>query len=239
MAQQRTLGLIGGLSWESSKSYYQWLNEGVKDRLGGFHSADLIMHSLDFAAIEEMQRANDWDAATLTMINAAEGLERAGAKGLIICSNTMHKCAKAVQAMVDIPLLHVADSVGLVMMREGYKAPLLLGTKFTMEEDFYHARLEQEFGFKASTPDDDDRQTVHDIIYDELCQGIISDGSRASYQQIIDKAAKSGSDCVILGCTEIGLLIQQSDVDLPVLDTTAYHVKTALDFMLSEFKGET
>lgn len=229
----KTLGLIGGLSWESSKSYYQWLNEGVKERLGGLHSADLILRSLDFAPIEAMQMRGDWAAATAEMEVAAKTLEIAEVDALLICSNTMHKCADAIEEIVDIPLIHIADATAEVIKEQGYHKPLLLGTRFTMEEDFYAGRLRDRHGLNVQIPDDADCQTVHDIIYQELCLGHLHEKSRHAYQQIIDKAAKNGSDCFILGCTEIGLLIKQGDVSLPVLDTTHIHVEAALTLMLS------
>lgn len=230
----KTIGLIGGLSWESSIEYYRLINEGVRERLGGLHSAQCVMSSFDFAEIEALQHAGDWDAATRRMIDAAQSLERAGADFLLICSNTMHKMAAAVQAGVNIPLLHIADATAERIRAAGQNTVGLLATGFTMNQTFYTGRLTDHYGLNVLLPDPAQREQVHRIIYDELCQGVIRDESRVLYQQAIHDLAERGAQSVILGCTEITLLIKQADSVLPVFDTTAIHAQAAVAFALGE-----
>lgn len=228
----KTIGLIGGMSWESTVVYYQLLNRGARERLGGLHSAKLLLWSFDFADIEAMQAKGDWDGATNAMVDAARALERGGADCVVICTNTMHKMAAAVQQSVDIPLIHIADATAMAIKASGAKKPLLLATRYTMEQDFYKGHLQDRHGVETMVPDEAGRTLVHDIIYKELCQGIVRQGSKQVYLDIIQGAQKQGADGVIFGCTEVGLLITQADFDLPAFDTTALHARAALDFAL-------
>lgn len=230
----KTIGMIGGMSWESTATYYQLLNRMTRDRLGGLHSAQLLLWSFDFAEIEALQMTGDWEQATEQMISAASRLERGGADCLLICTNTMHKMAAEVQAAVDIPLLHIADATAVALKKDNIEAPLLLGTRFTMEEDFYRGRLRDEHAISARTPDAPGRETVHRVIYDELCQGVVSDESRQRYVDIVEQEIRAGADGVILGCTEVGLLLGPNDVSAPLYDTTALHAEAALDFALTK-----
>lgn len=226
------IGLIGGMSWESSLEYYRIVNEQVKVRLGGLHSAKCLMYSMDFAEVEELQHAGRWDEATKLMIQAAKRLEAGGAHFVVICTNTMHKMAADVQAAIGIPLLHIADGTAERILDAGYKRVGLLGTKFTMEQDFYKGRLQDKYGIEVLVPDDGGRQTVHDVIYHELCLGNIQDASREKYVTIINELAAQGAEAVILGCTEISLLVSQKDVAVPLFDTTRIHAEAAVDFAL-------
>lgn len=229
----KTIGLIGGMSWESTVVYYQLLNRGARERLGGLHSAKLLLWSFDFADIEAMQAKGDWDGATNAMIDAARALERGGADCVIICTNTMHKMADAVQQSVEIPLIHIADATAVAIKASGAKKPLLLATRYTMEQDFYKGHLRDRHGVETMVPDEVGRTLVHDIIYNELCQGIIRKDSKEAYLETIQRAQQQGADGVIFGCTEVGLLIAQADFALPAFDTTALHAGAALDFALS------
>jgi aspartate racemase len=226
----KTIGLLGGMSWESSDLYYQHLNRRTRERLGGLHSANILMKSLDFAEIEHCQMAGDWATAEAILIEAALDLESGGARCLVICTNTMHRMAEGIQKAIAIPLLHIADATADEIERQGLKKPLLLGTRFTMEQDFYKGRLQQR-GLGVVVPDEADRKTVHDIIYDELCRGIVRAESKQAYLEVLANN-QDRIDSVILGCTEIGMLIKQSDTSLPVLDTTLIHAEAALDFAL-------
>jgi aspartate racemase len=228
----KTIGLIGGLSWESSAEYYRLINEGVRQRLGGLHSADCLLYSFDFAEIERLQAAGDWDEATRRMVEAARRLERGGAATLLICSNTMHRMADDVQAAVNIPLIHIADPTAEAIQAAGISTIALLGTIYTMEQDFYRGRLETKYGLTVLTPDADDRRTVNRIIYDELVLGDIRPESRAAYVAITEKLAARGAQGVILGCTEITLLIKPLDSPLPTFDTTGLHAQAAVDAAL-------
>lgn len=228
----KTIGLIGGMSWESSVSYYQAINQGVKERLGGFHSAKLVMVSLDFAEIEKMQQLGDWAGAAKIMAQAARSLYAAGADGFIICTNTMHIVADMIQSEVTIPLLHIADGTAERLIRDGCSKVGLLGTGFTMEREFYKGRL-REFGVEVLTPNHKQRQLVHTVIYQELCLGMIEPCSKLAYLEIIDSLADNGAEAVVLGCTEIGLLVQQADTSVPLYDTTKIHSEAVLDFMLA------
>lgn len=228
----RTLGLIGGLSWESTIPYYRFLNERVRQRLGGLHSAKLLLHSVDFAGIEALQRADDWDAQAAILVDAARGLRTAGADAIVICSNTMHQVAPAVEAAVDVPLLHIADATAARIRASGLARVALLGTKFTMERDFYRSRLEAA-GVEVRIPDAPQRDRIHRVIYDELCLGRVLDASREAYRSIIDDLVARGAQGVILGCTEIGLLIGESDAPVPLFDTARIHAEAAADWAMA------
>jgi aspartate racemase len=230
----KTLGLIGGMSWESTAIYYRHLNEIVRERLGGLHSAKLLLWSVDFAEIAAFQHKGDWHGAARIMIDAARKLEAAGAEGLVICTNTMHKLAPEIEAELSIPLIHIADATALAVLREGRSRPALLATRFTMEEDFYKGRLRERHGLDAVVPDLAAREMVHGVIYDELCRGIVNSESKAAYIAEIDKLrVEQKIDSVIMGCTEITMLIGQDDFDMPVFDTTRIHAAAAVDFALS------
>lgn len=228
----KTIGLIGGMSWESTVVYYQLVNRFTREQRGGLHSAEVLLWSFDFATIESMQARGDWDGATALMIDIAQRLERGGAECVLLCTNTMHKMADAVQASIDIPLLHIADATAFAVKSAGIAEPLLLATRYTMEQDFYTGRLREEHDIAVTIPDDDDRTIVHNIIYDELCQGIIAAESKHAYVGIVERAREKGADGVIFGCTEVGLLIAQSDFEIPVFDTTALHARAAVAFAL-------
>ncbi|MEO1336956.1 MAG: aspartate/glutamate racemase family protein, partial [Myxococcota bacterium] len=229
----KTIGLIGGMSGESTSVYYQYLNRMARARLGGLHSAELVVWSFDFAQIEALQAAGDWDQATERMVDAAQRLERAGASCIVICTNTMHKMAEAIEAVVDLPLIHIADATAAAVVKTGVKKPLLLGTRFTMEQDFYRARLARGYGVEALIPEEDERADVHNIIYDELCQGLIRPESKQRYLEIVASAQRRGADGVIFGCTEVGLLIRPEDLSVDAFDTTELHAAAALDFALA------
>ena len=228
----KTLGLIGGMSWESSAEYYRLINERVKDKLGDLHSCKSIMYSVDFGEIERLQHDGKWDELTNIMIEAARGLEFAGADYLIICTNTMHKMADQVQESVNVPLIHIADVTGESINAKGFKKVGLLGTKFTMGEEFYRARLQKKFGIEVIVPSEEDQNVIHKVIYSELVQGIINKQSRKEYKKIIDKFRKQGAEGVILGCTEIPLLIKPEDSSIEIFDTTMLHAKAAVELAL-------
>lgn len=230
----KKIGLIGGMSWESSQVYYKIINEKVREIRGGFHSCKSVMESVDFAEIEALQHKNDWDALSKLMIEAAQNLERAGAEVVLICTNTMHLCADDIVQNTSIPLLHIADATGRAIQEGQVDSVLLLGTKFTMESDFYKNILLKDFGITTTIPDETDRLIVHNIIYEELVQGIISKTSKEKYLAIIDKWISKGVKGVILGCTEIPLLIQSKDLSIPVYDTTRIHSEAAVAYALSE-----
>jgi aspartate racemase len=226
----RTLGLIGGMSWESTAEYYRLLNGGVAHRLGGLHSAPLLLHSVDFAEVAALQERGDWTAAGTLLADAARGLERAGAEALLLCTNTMHYVADAIQAAVGIPLLHIVDATCTALHEADITRAGLLGTRYTMELPFWRERLRARSGLELLVPDAEDRATVHRVIFDELVRGTIRGESRTEYVRIIERLAAAGAEAVVLGCTEIGLLIRPSDSPIPVFDTTALHVAAALDF---------
>ncbi|QWF17294.1 aspartate/glutamate racemase family protein [Lysobacter capsici] len=223
----KTLGLLGGMSWESTLPYYRVINETVRERLGGLHSARLLLYSVDFAEVERLQHAGDWDAAGALLGRAARSLRDGGAQLLVICTNTMHKVADAVEAASGLPLLHIADPTGEAIRAAGLTKIGLLGTRFTMEQAFYRQRLIERHGLEVIVPDDDGRELVHKVIYEELCLGRIRDESREAYRRIIAGLAARGAQGVILGCTEIGLLIGPADVDIGLFDTTALHARAA------------
>jgi len=223
----KTIGLLGGMSWESTVPYYQTINRTVAEQLGGLHSAKVLLYSVDFAEVEELQHAGRWDKAGALLADAASRLEGAGADLLVICTNTMHKVAPAIEAKVRIPLLHIADPTAAAIRAAGHTTVGLLGTRFTMEQDFYKARLEKQHGLRVLVPGEASRADVHRIIYDELCQGVIRAESREIYQRIAGELLEAGAQCVILGCTEIGLLLKDGDVPAPLFDTTALHAGAA------------
>jgi len=229
----KTIGLIGGMSWESSIEYYRLLNEAVKARLGGLHSARCILHSVDFAEIEPLQRRGEWDEAAKRLITVAQQLEKGGADFLLLCTNTMHKVADAIERSVSIPLLHIADATAEVVKRRSVKRVGLLGTRFTMEDTFYRGRLSSQHGLEVIVPPKEDRCTVHRIICEELCIGRILDCSRLEYLRIMDALAKDGAEAVILGCTEIGLVVCESDCRIQLFDTTRIHAEAAVEYALS------
>ena len=230
--KQRTLGIIGGMSWESTESYYRLINEGIKAELGNLHSADLLIHSVDFAPIGELQAQGAWDEMGAILANSGKRLQAAGAQGLLIATNTMHKVIDDVQAATNLPIIHIADATAKAIQAQGLTKIALLGTQFTMTQDFYKQRL-IDTGLQVLIPENDARAEVHRIIYDELCQGQFLDSSRQYYSQVIKDLANKGAEGVILGCTEIGLLIQQADSPIAVFDTTAIHAAAAVDFLLS------
>ncbi|MBP2290327.1 aspartate/glutamate racemase family protein [Azospirillum rugosum] len=230
----KTLGLIGGMSWESTAIYYRHLNEIARDRLGGLHSAKLLLWSVDFAEIAERQHAGDWDGAATLLVDVARRLEGAGAEALVICTNTMHKLAGAVEAAVGIPLVHIADATAGRLKAAGVKRPALLATRFTMEQDFYTGRLRDRHGLDVLVPDEAGRALVHRVIYEELCRGEVKADSKAAYLAEIERLRAAGADSVILGCTEITMLIGAGDTDLPVFDTTRIHAEAAMDVALGD-----
>ena len=228
----KTIGLIGGMSWESSLEYYRIVNETVKEKLGGLHSCKCLMYSVDFGVIEALQHQNKWDELTKLMIEAAQNLKHGGADFIVICTNTMHKMAPEIEHFTGLNVLHIADVTGAAISKNQIQKVGLLGTRFTMEGDFYKKRLKDNYDIEVIIPEDADRQIIHDIIYNELCLGIIKDDSRQKYIDIINKLCANGAEGIILGCTEIPLLIKQSDVLIPVYDTTKIHAESAVDFAL-------
>ena len=228
----KRIGLLGGMSWESSAEYYRTLNEAVRDRLGGLHSADCVMHSVDFTTVEVLQRGDRWDEAARLLTRHARGLERAGAQCLVLCTNTMHRVADEIQAGIDIPLLHIADATARRIRAAGIGRVGLLATRYTMEQDFYRGRLAARHGLEVVVPPEPDLTLVHDVIYDELCQGRILDASREQYRRIIAGLEAAGVEGIIYGCTEIDLLVGPEDAAVPVFDTTRIHVAAAADWAL-------
>lgn len=229
----KTIGLIGGMSWESSLEYYRIINETVKERLGGLHSAKCVLYSVDFAKIEEMQHAGCWEEAAQKMVEVGRSLERAGADFLVLCTNTMHKLASEIEAGVNIPLLHIADATADAIKAAGFSKVGLLGTRFTMEQDFYKGRLTEKHGLDVLIPEEADRELVHRVIYDELCLGVIKSASRQAFTEVIQRLADNGAQGVILGCTEIESLVRQEDSPVPVFPTTQIHATAAVDWALS------
>jgi len=229
---QKIIGMLGGMSWKSSAEYYRLVNEGVRDRLGGLHSARCLMWSFDFDDIAVLQREDRWDDAAAHMIEAAQRLERGGADFLIICTNTMHKAYDRMRAAVDLPLLHIADPTAERIKADGYKRVGLLGTAFTMEQDFYKGRLADVHGLDVVVPDAADRATVHRVIYDELVQGKVEAASRDAYRAVIGRLVAAGAEAIILGCTEIMLLVGPEDSAVPLYDTTGLHAAAAVELAL-------
>ena len=230
----KTIGLIGGMSWESSAEYYRLINQETKRRLGGHHNAASLMVTVDFAEIERLQHSGHWERLGGMLACAAQQLERGGADFVVLCTNTMHKIADCITGAIRLPFLHIADATAQAISEAGQRRVGLLGTKFTMEQPFYADRMRQRFGIETVVPAPAERQQIHDIIYDELCHGVIRPESRAGFQRIIDGLAGEGAEAVILGCTEIGLLISAADSSLPVYDSTAIHARAAVDYALSE-----
>lgn len=225
--------MIGGMSWESSLEYYRILNELAKEKLGGLSSAQCLMHSVNFGPIAELQHQNNWEELTNIMVSAGQKLEKGGADFIMICTNTMHKMADEVAAGVSIPLIHIADTTAEEIKRLGLKKVALLGTRFTMEQDFYKGRLAEKHGLEVITPVGEDLENVHRIIYKELCLGTILEDSKNEYLRIIEKLIEQGAEGIILGCTEIPLLVKQEDVSVPILDTTQLHAEAAMKFAVS------
>ncbi len=228
----KTIGLIGGISWESTLEYYRVINEYTKERLGGFHSAKIFMYSVDFAEVEVRQHQGKWDELTGLMIDAAQRVERAGAEVLVICANTMHKMAPDVQKQIRIPILHIGDAAAAAVKSRSLKKVGLLGTRFTMEQDFYKQRLIQKHGLEVIIPEEKERDEIHGILYNELCLGEIRDRSKEVFQRIIANLAARGAQGIILGCTEIPLLVSQGDYEIPLFDTTTLHARAAVDYAL-------
>lgn len=229
----KKIGLIGGMSWESTQDYYRIINEEVSRRLGGLHSAKIVMDSVDFDEVEKLQHAGEWDRLGNMLAESAQNLERAGADCVLMCTNTMHKCAQQIAASVQVPLIHLADATGENVKQQGLKRVGLLGTKFTMEHDFYKGRLAEKFELEVMVPDENDREFVHEVIYEQLCRGDIRAVSRQKYLEIIQKMIAKGAEGIILGCTEIPLLVKQEDVSVPVFDTTGIHAIAAVDYAFS------
>jgi aspartate racemase len=230
----KTIGLIGGMSWESTVPYYQAINRAVARRLGGLHSARILLYSVDFHEVEELQHTGRWDEAGELLASTAQALQRAGADFLVLCTNTMHKVAPRIESAVTIPLLHIADATARRVQNAGVTRVGLLGTRFTMEEDFYRGRLEKDHGLDVLVPDKDQRDLVHRVIFDELCLGKLVDASRSAYRDIVAGLVSKGAEGVILGCTEVGLLLHQGDAQVPLFDTAAIHAEEAVDYALAE-----
>jgi aspartate racemase len=230
----KTIGLLGGMSWESTSGYYQKINQGIRQTLGGLHSAKIAMFSIDFDPIEKLQHQGDWEGTAAILTDAAQKVERAGADVLLICTNTMHKVAPQIESAINIPILHIADATAEVLVKKGIKSVGLLGTAFTMEQDFYKGRLSDKYGLKVHTPSEDDRAIVHNVIYQELCLGETKEKSKAEYLRIINALAEQGAEAVILGCTEIGMLINQNDTPVKLLDTTVIHAEKAVAYATSD-----
>ena len=222
------------MSWESTSVYYQLLNQGVRSRLGGLYSAKILLNSVEFNEIAQLQHQGNWQQTAIILTQAAQSLEAAGAQGLLIATNTMHKIADEVTADISVPLLHIADSTARAIVAKGYKKVGLLATAFTMEQDFYKGHIQNQYGIDVIVPNSGDRTIIHEVIYDQLCQGIVTDDSRQEYLRIIESMRTSGAQAVILGCTEIDLLISQTDTDMPLFDSTALHVNDAVDWMLKD-----
>ena len=229
----KLIGLIGGMSWESTVEYYRYINQIVAKKLGGYHSGRLILYSVDFDEIEKIHEEGRWDDAGKILANAAKALEIAGAEFLVLCTNTMHKVADAIENNTHLKLIHIGDITGKAIVEKGLKVVGLLGTRFTMEEQFYREILENRFDLNVLIPGEQDRLTIDRVIYEELCKGKIESSSRQAYIEIIGRLIKEGAEGVILGCTEIPLLVRQQDVDIPVFDTTALHAEAAVDMALS------
>ncbi len=229
----RTIGLVGGMSWESTLEYYRIINQRVKEKAGGFHSAKIVLYSVDFQEVESRQHEGRWEELTVLMIDAAQRVERAGAELLVICTNTMHMMADRVQDSIRIPLLHIADVTAEAVKSRSLARVGLLGTRFTMEQDFYKGRLRKRHGLEVMIPEEKDRELIHAILYDELCLGQIKEKSKKIFQEIISRLKDGGAQGIILGCTEIPLLVKQEDYEIPLFDTTAIHARAAADYSLS------
>lgn len=230
----KTIGLLGGMSWESTIPYYRQINQHIKQQLGGLHSAKIILYSVDFADIEALQRSGDWDRAGELLAEAAVKLQAAGADCLVLCTNTMHKVAAVIETAVTIPLLHIADATAEAIQLAGLNKVALLGTCFTMEQDFYKKRLTESYGLEVLVPDEESRALVHQVIYQELCLGLVKPDSRLQYQQIMADLVVQGAEAIILGCTEIALLVSAEDCAVPLFDTTFLHAQKAADYALEQ-----
>ncbi|MEI8658628.1 aspartate/glutamate racemase family protein [Vibrio sp. Hal054] len=229
----KTIGMLGGMSWESTVSYYKAINEGVKQALGGLHSAKIVLYSVNFDEIEQLQRVGDWDQAGVILGDAAKSIQAGGADFLLICTNTMHKVLPQIEEQIDIPVLHIADATANKLIEDGISKVGLLGTAFTMEQDFYKRRISEKFGIEVIVPEHEEREVVHRVIYDELCQGQILSESREHYITIIDNLRRAGAEAVILGCTEIALLVEQQHTQVKLYDTTKIHAEEAVKLALS------
>nr|WP_024967119.1 amino acid racemase [Pantoea sp. IMH] len=228
----KTLGLIGGMSWASTVPYYQLINQGISQQLGGLHSAKLVLWSVDFHEIEACQSSGDWEKAGQLLADAALALKRAGAEGILLCTNTMHKVADPIVEQSGLPFLHIADGTAKAILEQKMSRVALLGTRYTMEQDFYRGRLAKQFGIETLVPEEANRNEINRIIFEELCQGKFTAGAKACYQNIIEGLVAQGAEGVIFGCTEIGLLLNKEDCPVPVFDTTAIHASMAVTFML-------
>ncbi len=233
----KTIGLLGGMSWESTASYYKAINEGVKQQLGGLHSAKICMYSVDFDEIEKLQHKGQWDETGIILSNAAQSIQAGGADFLLICTNTMHKVADQIDASISIPILHIADATAEKLTADGIKRVGLLGTKFTMEQDFYKKRITDKYDIEVLVPNEQEQDIVHDVIYNELCLGKINPESKTKYLTIVGHLFSAGAEAVILGCTEIALLIQQQDTDVPLYDTTEIHASAAVAIATNDTKN--
>ena len=228
----KTIGLLGGMSWESTAEYYRMINEAVNERLGGLHSADMVIYSVDFDDIERLQHEGEWAQLTEKMVSGALRLQNAGAHFLVIATNTMHMMADEVERRMSIPLLHIADATAEEIKKRGIETAGLLGTRFTMEEDFYKGRLIKRHGLQVLIPVQEQREMIHGVIYEELCRGIVNDASKRSYHRVVEDLASQGAQGIILGCTEIGLLIQQEETGVALFDTAEIHARKAVDWAL-------
>jgi len=228
----KTIGMLGGMSWQSTASYYKAINEGINSQCGGLHSAKICLVSVNFDEIEKLQHQGNWQETAVILANAAKSVEVAGADFLIICTNTMHKVADEIQANISIPLLHIADATATKLVADGMTKVGLLGTRFTMQQDFYKSRMSSQFGIEVIVPTTEEQTLVHDVIYNELCQGVLKGESREQYLSIINNLYAQGAQAVILGCTEIALLIKQENTDVPLYDTTEIHANHAVDLAL-------
>ena len=230
----KTIGMLGGMSWESTNGYYRAINEGVRQALGGLHSAKICMYSVNFDEIEKLQHLGDWDQTGEILSSAAKSVEQGGADFLLICTNTMHKVADQIQSAIQIPILHIADATAEVLLKDDISRVGLLGTNFTMEQAFYKNRISEKFGIEVIVPEAEERKVIHDVIYQELCLGSINETSRNRYLEIISMLQSRGAQAVILGCTEIALLISQTDTQVPLYDTTEIHAAEAVKYALEE-----
>ncbi|MFZ4761256.1 MAG: aspartate/glutamate racemase family protein [Alphaproteobacteria bacterium] len=230
----KTIGLIGGMSWESTIEYYRLINIGIKERLGGLHSAKVVLWSFNFDEIVKLQNTGNWEEATAKMLEAGKALRLAGADVLLICTNTMHLMAEQVEEFSALPLIHIADVTAAQVKHQGYKKIALLATRFTMEQDFYRERFTDRYQLEVMIPEAEERLSIHQVIYQELCKGIVREETRLLFKEIIHKMRLRGAEAVVLGCTEIGLLISQKDVEIPLFDTTILHAEAAVDFALAE-----
>ena len=233
----RTIGIIGGMSWESTALYYRLINEGVRENMGGLHSASILLDSCDFAEMVQLQTAGEWTTIGHILSDTALRLQDAGAEGILIATNSMHEVADVVEGAIRVPFLHIADAVGEALTDDGIDTVGLLGTRFTMERPFYTGRLKERFGINALIPESDDREEVHRVIYQELCRGVVHDSSRRAYLKIMDELIKEGAQAIVLGCTEIGLLMGEGDTKIPLYDTARLHAEAAVEWMLGEGQG--